>query len=325
MVKLICPHCMKSVPVPDDFSGREVTCPSCMKTFDAPARYDPAVIGDTPPAPTPRPPAPPPVPAAVPEPSAVVPPPVVVPPAAPSAAVPTPTAEGYTRSCGITISPRVVAWLPAVFLTVTFLFTFLHWIGAYFGGSPAYWQSPWRAMFKSVGQNAIYTQYMPGDGSWVKQVSSDFLLMFPFLVLLIVAMAFAWFDRALDVSHPFVAKRLGKVWPWRKTVVAGAAALALIFVLLQLANGFGMENAIRRSVRDHPDIVKARQEAEGAPSKEAVVDNRVAAEIAKFNIERKWWQDIAIYSLIAAVLAVVLSIALDGRGDKPPPRLVLHY
>jgi hypothetical protein len=219
----------------------------------------------------------------------------------------------------------VVAWLPVVFLTVAFLFTFLHWVGAYFGGSPAYWQSPWRAMFGSVGQNPIYTQYMPGDGSWAKTVSSDFWLMFPFLMLLFVAAAFAWLDRALDATHPLAVGRLAKVWPWRKTVVAGAAGLALAFVLIQLASGFGMDRAIRKSVRDQPDIVKEREEAAGAPSKEAKVDNRVAAEIARFNIERTWWQDIAIYSLIAAVLAVVLSIVLDRRGNKPPPRVVLHY
>ena len=38
--KLFCPSCMKPVPVPDDFAGREVTCPSCNKVFDAPAKYN---------------------------------------------------------------------------------------------------------------------------------------------------------------------------------------------------------------------------------------------------------------------------------------------
>jgi hypothetical protein len=342
VIKLICPHCMKPVPVPDDFAGREVTCPSCSKTFEAPARYNPAVLGDPPPPP---PVAPPPAPPPAPPTAAVPPPPPVAapeysPPAAPAGyapptpptvpteaavAPPTPTPAGYTRSCGITISPRVVAWLPAIFLTITFVCTFFSWIGAYFGGSPAYWQSPWRALVGRPGSNPVYVQYMPGDGAWFNAVPADVGLMLPFLFLLIVALVFAWADRALPSSDSRIASRLATLWPWRKTLIASTAGLALVFVVIQVASGFGMERAIRKSVRDNPEIAKAREEAAGAPSKETAVDNRVDAEIAKFNLERTWWQDIAVYSLIAAVLAVLLLIVLDRRGTRPPPRIVLHY
>jgi len=330
VIKLICPKCMKPVPVADDFAGREVTCPACAATFDAPARYDPAVIPEAPPAPA-APPVPPPVPATVPGPAALgmappAPPPGYTPPAPP---VPTPAAtpavEGYTRSCGVTISPRVVAWLPAILLTVVFVCTFFSWVGAYFGGSPAYWQSPWRALFGSPGSNPVYVQYMPGDGAWFKSVPSDAGLMLGFFFFLFVAIVFAWADRGMGSIDPRRIPPLAKLWPWRKTVVAAAAGLALLFVLIQLASGFGLERAIRKSVAESPEIVKAREEAAGAPSKETAVDNRVAAEISRFNLERTWWQDVAVYSLVGAVLAVILSIVLDRRGSKPPPRLVLHY
>ena len=43
-----------------------------------------------------------------------------VPVASSAAAVPTP-AEGYTKSCGITISPRAVSWIPAILLTLVVL------------------------------------------------------------------------------------------------------------------------------------------------------------------------------------------------------------
>jgi hypothetical protein len=336
VIKLICPKCMKPVPVADDFAGREVTCPSCATTFDAPARYNPAVLPEVPPPAPPAAPVPPPVPATPPElpPAAIAPPPTPVvpagfvppaPPAALSVAVPTPQVEGYTRSCGITISPRVVAWLPAVLLTVVFFCTFFSWVGAYFGGSPAYWQGPWRALIGRPGSNSVYMQYMPGDGAWFKDVPSDVGLMLGFLFFLVVAIVFAWADRGLQSLDPRKIPPLAKLWPWRKTVVGVAGALALFFVLIQVASGFGLERAIRKSVRDNPEVVKEREAAAGAPSKEAAIDNRVTAEIAKFNLERTWWQDVAVYSLIGAVIAVWLSIILDKRGTKPPPRLVLHY
>jgi hypothetical protein len=331
VIKLICPHCMKPVPVPEDFTGREVTCPSCLKTFEAPARYNPAVLGEPPPPP---PVAPPPVPVPSPAlsptapPIAPVTPPGVAPPSPPvpaAAAVPTPTGEGYTRSCGITISPRLVAWLPAVLLTITFICTFFPWLGAYLGGYAVYSQSPWRALFGNASPNPVLAQYMPGDGAWLARVPADVGLMLGFLFFLIVALLFAWADRGLHSLDPRKVPPLAKLWPWRKTVITVAGGLAFVFVVIQLSNGFGMERAIRKSVRDNPEIAKAREEATGSPSKEAAVENRVDAEIAKFNLERTWWQDIAVVCLFVAVLAALLSIVLEKRGNKPPPKILLHY
>ena len=176
MIKLICPKCMKPVPVADDFTGREVACPACGTMFDVPARYTPEVLSDpsgtatTSPA-RPEPPAPVSLPSAIPSrptsPAAAespsdrpVPPPGFVPPSPPapppiptysappvvwgSQSTPTPTVPGnYTKSLGITISPRVVAWLPAVLLTITFFCTFFPWIGSYLERVP-------RALAESV-------------------------------------------------------------------------------------------------------------------------------------------------------------------------------
>ncbi|HSQ57988.1 MAG TPA: hypothetical protein VLM40_19850, partial [Gemmata sp.] len=183
----------------------------------------------------------------------------------------------------------------------------------------------WRAMFASVGNNPIYTQYMPPDPVWLTIISLDIGLLLPFILLLLVALVVAWldrFERSIDVRR---FPRLEKAWPVRKTTIAVAAGLALLFLLIQLARGFGMERAIRTSVRDNPEIKKAREDAAGYPSREAGVENRVEAEMAKYNLERTWWQDIAVLSLLVAVLATILSIRLDKRGNKPPPRIVLHY
>jgi hypothetical protein len=336
---------MRPVPVADDFSGREVTCPSCMKPFDAPAKYTPAVLPDPAPTAPEPPPAPAPVPVAAAEPPmspapptpAVpvvppVPPPGFVPPApppvpvAPADAAGVPALPGYTEARGVTISPRVVAWLPAVLLTVVFVSLFFRWIGSYYGGYPAHSQSPWQAMFGSVSRNFELEQNMPGKGVWLDKVNADWRVMFPFLLLLVVALVFAWADRLLPGFDPSrLPRRAAGIWPWRKVVVGVAAGFAFALLAAQVSSGFGMERAIRRHVSEDPALVKAREAAVNSPAAMARVENDERAMLRQYELERTWWQDLGLYGLAGAVLAVLLSGALDRRGNKPPPKLLLHY
>lgn len=335
MVKLLCPNCMKPVPVPDDFAGTEVTCPNCMKAFAAPARYNPAVLSEPPPPPPavtpppipPRPPeptmspeVPPRPPEAAPAPAGYVTP---APPAAPAA--PSPQVAGYTRTIGITLSPRVIAWLPAILLTVAFLCTGFRWIGSYLGGYPVYSQSPVRAIFGSVSRNFALEPNMPGGGAWIDNVKSDWGLMLPFMILLFLAAGIAWADRGFSGLNPRNIPPLAKVWAWRRTLIAGLAGLALLLVVIQVSRGFGMERAIRAMIRENPELVKAREAAAGSPAKLAAVENQEEAELAKFNLERTWWQDIALAGTALAVIALCVTILLERRGAKPPPKILLHY
>lgn len=330
MIKLICPHCLKPVPVADDFSGKEVTCPNCGKSFDAPARYNPAVLSDAPPTP---PPTPPPVPANPMELAPPVAPPPheapagYVPPAPPApASAPSPQVAGYTRSVGITFSPRVVAWFPAVFLTVAVFCTFFRWIGSYLGGYPVYSQSPIRAIFGSVTRNFDLEKNMPGGGAWLDRVQSDWGLMLPFELFLILATVIAWADRGLlTLDLRRMPPTFARLWPWRRTVILVLAGFALLLVVIQVGRGFGMERAIRAQVRENPDLVKAREAAAGSPALLAAVENQEDAELAKYNLERTWWQDIGLTCIVLAVVFVCVSILLEKRGSKPPPKLLLHY
>ncbi|MFO0825557.1 MAG: hypothetical protein U0792_20955 [Gemmataceae bacterium] len=76
---------------------------------------------------------------------------------------PTPQQASYTHAIGITISPRVIVWLPAVLLTIVFFSTFFRWTGSYLGGHPVYSQSPWQAVFASVSRNFAFV-FMPAQG-----------------------------------------------------------------------------------------------------------------------------------------------------------------
>ncbi|VTU01556.1 unnamed protein product [Gemmataceae bacterium] len=351
MIKLICPKCMKTVPVADDFAGREVTCPNCMKPFDAPARYNPAVIPDPAPALAPVPP-PPPTPAALapaptpiaPEPRMTpdvpAPPPGFVPPAPPVTAVqlapppqyaaagqtaaPTPPA-GYTRSIGFTISPHVILWSPAVLLTVAFFCTFFRWIGSYLGGHPVYSQSPWQALGGWVSRNFALEASMPVSTAWLNNIPSDWLILLPYLFLLLAAAVAAWADRGLQAVDPRKVPPIAGLWPWRKPVVGVLASLAFVLVCSQILNGFGMERAIRKMVQDDPELVKLREGAAGKPADLKKVAYREETELAKYNLEKTGWQDAAVLSNLLAIVAVFLSIPLEKRGNKPPPRVVLHY
>lgn len=264
------------------------------------------------------------------------PPPGFVPPPPPVAPAPAATAAtepiaapqpagGYTKAYGITISPRVVAWLPAVLLTVTFLSLFFRWTGSYLGGHPVHSQSPMQAVYGGVSRNFALEQSMPGSDNWLDKVSSDWLILVPYLLLLVLATGVAWAERGLPGLDPDRLPSLRKVWPWRKAFVGLVAGTAFVLIAGQVSKGFGMERAIRRMVRENPDLAKAREDAVNSPAKLAAVENREEAELAKFNLEETWWRDLGLGCNFFAVLAVFLSIGLDRRGNKPPPRILLHY
>jgi len=349
---------MKPVPVPDDFAGREVTCPSCMKPFDAPARYTPAVLGEAAPPPPPAlapvtPPveiAPSPTPSLASKtseplqmsPDVPLAPPGFVPPPPPVAAAPMPHSpaspvtapafpqavpqlEGYTHTRGLTISPKVVAWLPAALLTITLISTVFPWVGSYLGGYPVYSQGPWRAMFASVSRNFQLEERMPGDRAWLDKLRSDWELMVPCLLLLIFAVALAWADRGSHALDPRKIPPLARIWPWRKAVIAVLAGLAFILMSVEVAKGFSMERAIRRMVRENPALAAEREAAGTSEAKLAVVENKEDTALASFNLESTIWQRLGLWCNFLAVVTGLMSIGLDRRGNKPPPKILLHY
>lgn len=329
-MKQVCPHCLASVTVPEDSAGRDVSCPQCGKSFPAPARYNPVVAAAPPAVP---PPAPPPV---APAPTPAAPPPGLVPTALAPAAPPTETAPpGYTKSFAVVLSPRVLAWLPAVCMAFALLFTFFPWVGSYFGENAVYSQGPWRAAFGSVGRDfsleAAATKTFPGFGAWLDKLSSDWELMLPFLLLLFAATVLAWAD-LLNAAPP-AADRLPPpvrwvttVWPHRAAITFGMIALALVLVLTQAARGFGMERAIYKAVREAPHLVEARQKAAGSAAEmERVADVMERQELDKYNLRRTTAYYLAVGMTFLAVAGIAVRAGLARRGTKPPPRIVVQY
>lgn len=330
-MRLICPHCMSGVTVPDDAAGTDATCPNCGKAFPTPARYSAQVSLDppVPPAAPPSPPVPPPEVAPAPH---VAPPPGFVPPApvdasgflppatAPQAA--TPTAEGYTKSVGFSISPKVFSWLPAVLLLVTLVFTCFPWVGSYVGGSAVYSQRPWNAVYGGLTSNTALAKAVKIPTEWRDKLRSDWELMVLYLIGLILAVGFAWADRALGDVPPQQIPPLVKAWPYRHAVILGLATAALLLSGIQVANGFGMERAIRQAEDER--FASARQQATGDAAR-ADVEYEVELAYAKYNLERTSWAYLALVCNLLAVIAMLIRYLLSRRGNKPPPKLLLHY
>jgi hypothetical protein len=86
-----------------------------------------------------------------------------------------------------------------------------------------------------------------------------------------------------------------------------------------------MQRAMRAGVGLDPKIAKEREEAAGNQAKLDKLAYRETAELAKYNIEHTFWHELGVVCNLFAVLAVLLSIVLDKRGNKPPPKLLLHY
>lgn len=339
-MRLICPHCMSGVTVPDDAAGTEVPCPNCGKSFPTPARYSPAVAPE-PPAPPPVPAStsgPPPVPEVAPAPHAPVPPPGFVPPPVPpplapsgflpptSAPATTPTPAGYTHSFGITFSPHVFAWLPAILLALVLVCTFFPWVECRVSesGSAVYWQRPWGAAFSGTpGRNYRLEEANIIPGGWLDKSHSDWKVLVPFFLLLFFALSFAWAERGLRSVDPRKIPLLAKLWPYHNMIVAGCATLILVLLLLQWANGFGMERAIKQHIGEQ--FAERREKAANSPAGQDRLQNEEEKALNAYNLEHTTWMHLALACSALAVVACVVRAGLDARGSKPPPKLLLHY
>jgi hypothetical protein len=266
-------------------------------------------------------------------------PPGYVPPAATTLEPPTappppmpPVPHGYTRSVGISFSPRVIAWLPALSLTLALVATMFGWVGAYVGGPALYSQGPWRASVGSVTRNFEMEDRLskvPGGSDMINldKVKSDWELMVPYLFCLILAVVIAWAARgmaSLDATRlPPPLRPVARAWPYRNLVLLALATIGLILVVTQVLHGFGLQRAAKQMVAEK--YAPERKEAAGSQSKLDTIEFKEEQEYAKFNLERTSFLYAGVGLQLLAVIAIVAHFGLDRRGAKPPPRLVIQY
>jgi len=333
---------MSGVTVADDMAGKDATCPQCGKSFPTPARYAAAVVpeaasaiaggtaaagGDSSVIPQPAPgqhsPAPPPgyVPPTPPPP--VAPSGFLSPPAPPAIHPP----AGYTGSVGFSLSPKVIAWLPLVFLTLTFALTFFPWVGTYIGRAALYYQSPWSALWRDHNPNPALEKLAQETIITRDDLPRDWIML-PFLLILVLATVLAWAERLLQSTDPQkLPPPIAKIWPSRHMIIAGLSVAIVVLILFQSLRGFALERSVRQVVRNNPELVKERKAAEDAGSewKKAMVDYREEQDLLRFNLSRTTWMHLGVLFSSLAALSALGYITLEKRGDKPPPKVMLHY
>lgn len=243
---------------------------------------------------------------------------------------PPPIPHGYTHSRGFSLSPRVMAWVPAVGLTLILLLTFLNWVGSYVGGHAVYAQSAWRSAARSVARDFPLERLMEQQAAWptdvLNKVRTDWLMV-PYLIALIVAVVFAWAERmvaALDRTRlPPPLRWVAAVWPYRIPVIAALATVAFILLVAQASNGFGLERAMKGLVGER--FAAERTASAGNPAALDAIDFKQDQELSRFNLERTTWFYLALALHVAVVLAMLVRAALERRGNRPPPRFVYQY
>jgi hypothetical protein len=221
------------------------------------------------------------------------------------------------------ISPQVMAWLPAIFLTITFLCTFFPWVATYLGGSPVDSQGLWRAISGFPNRNIPLEEAMQTPGDWLDKVTSDYLLMVPYFLLLLAAVVLAWLERGLKTIDLRKIPQLARVWHRRVELIILLSTIAFAFMLTQVSYGFGLERAMRHVVTEQ--FSQDREKAAGSQSKLAKVKYNEEQEYAKFNMGHTFWFYLGFTCNFLAVLAMLSHMALERRGSKPPPRIVIQY
>lgn len=233
-----------------------------------------------------------------------------------------PLPAGYTKSRGFTISPCVVAWIPAVALSLILLLSFFPWVGVYPGGGAVYTQGVWRAIYgwptRNIDQEDKWMRDLPAPSVY-DRTNSDWLIMLPYLMGLILAVAAAWLER---LDPPLAAQRLPSLWPWRRALVLVLAASIFLLLLVESGRGFGLERAMRAAVAEKFNEQRQKAGTTGDHEKLDVMENR---ELMKYGLERTDWYCLAMCLHLLVLLAILGRWGLDRRGDKPPPRIAIQY
>ena len=84
-----------------------------------------------------------------------------------------------------------------------------------------------------------------------------------------------------------------------------------------------MERAIRKQITEK--FADERAKVANNRADLAALEYKEQEEFDRYHVEHTIWLNLALLFSALAVLAVMTRVALDNRGNRPPPKLVLHY
>jgi hypothetical protein len=324
-MRLLCPFCQQVINLPDNEAGKAVNCPLCKQAFQAPQPYIP-LAADKPPTPVPT------------STSAQSPPPadavyrtqqVDVTPVTPASAPPMPSKSfdnlpdipgvpaGPGVFHGITLKPELLAWIPAVALTVAFLLTFFRWAGSYPAGYPAYTQNPWQGLFATFTVDPVAEDAMKMEGEIKDKIKSNWWLLFYF-PLLLGGIVVAWAGPVVNGLKIKLPGAASKFWPHRPALVAVFTVFTLLILSAQWVSGFGIEKAITSLGEARHAETKA---ASNTPEKTQRWEMAVARDLGGFMLQTTTWLRFVWLAHLLAALAVGLEAVSSLRTKHPPIRV----
>jgi hypothetical protein len=231
----------------------------------------------------------------------------------------------------VSLSPTVLAWVPAAGLTLILFLTFFNWVGMYVGGYPVVSQNPWRMVSGEPSKNPHLIELLKRVAGWpldqiLNKVHWDKLIP-PYLFMLLVGFVLAWAERmvaTLDRNRlPPALRWVAAVWPYRLPVLAALATVAFLLLAIQMVSGFNLEGAVKEVVSER--FAEERKQAAGNPAALDAIDFKEDQELARFNLERTSWLWLALLLNLLVVVAMLARSGLERRGNRPPPRIVIQY
>jgi hypothetical protein len=350
-MNLLCPNCQKRLTVPEQYAGQLMKCPLCAGTFNVPGLPPapapspepslppapaPAPAATTPPEtyglqpeaapPVPPPPAPVEAPAPLTSPLAAPRPPESGQPGAPPPPAPTPSI-GYAKSWTGTIKPNVLQWVPAVSVVLIFILQFFPWVGVYPGGVPAAWQGAWGAAFADYGEDKdMRSLFHFTTDEELKEdkekkddrPSANYLQIFYLLPFFLVTLVVTVGVLVVSVGRIKLPPGVEKVLQLRWTLVAGVNLVTFLFLALQLMLGYSLENRFKEHVTE--EIAKREKSKTAPPTKVLEAEKNMVLQ----ELHRTFWLKFVVFLHILAIIAALVMMWLEKRGNRPPPRIVLE-
>jgi hypothetical protein len=182
------------------------------------------------------------------------------------------------------LSPRVVPWIAPASLALLFILNFFPWTFVPAGG--------------------------PSQSGWGTGVGGHFTVLGLFNVLFfLAALVAASASHLLPDGPARLPPALQQLWPWRSGIICGLAALAFLFLFLELCVGFGLEQDATEALKETAIQLKGL----------------VTADAPAALMRRSFWLVLVVLFYIAAIVGAAFDLWLAERPGKPLPRMVINW
>ncbi len=326
-MRVICPHCQKTVTLADTVASLPTPCPACGHVFTAPTLM----------APEPPPP--------VAETAPAVAPPVTVTPANPAANTPASVASPeHTAPPPITpppstnvpglmrfeLSKKALHWVGPVAFIALFFFSFWTWIGSYAIGTrevhTVYSQSAWSIFAGTFYTNPSGETVFDREKLLHENSSAGWSMVFA-LLLLIPFLLIAVLDLAQDYVNFAVPDIVQAIWPRRLAVLALISGIIWFLLTIQLLSSVGLESAAATAADKFvaPATPEIAAKIDASTTLKIEQDLKRGAEFNRYGLRRGIGLTLGYLASLIAFAGFGLEYWMDRRGKRKPPAVELQW